>query len=144
MILYVGQNISDDDLQEYIAKCPWSCVITSRRDSKFSELFSDEDRKIFQYNSRSEIPVKPLHRKKLPIMRLFGVEGQKKEEEEEELSWLKSDLSEDSDSDYDMSQAKEFLQFLPELLDHVNPLVVVGIDSDIDWKILDNILNKLL
>lgn len=144
VILYVGQNISDDDLQEYIAKCPWSCVITSRRDSKFSELFSDEDRKIFQYNSRSEIPVKPLHRKKLPIMRLFGVEGQKKEEEEEELSWLKSDLSEDSDSDYDMSQAKEFLQFLPELLDHVNPLVVVGIDSDIDWKILDNTLNKLL
>lgn len=142
VILYVGQSANDDDLQKYIAKCPWSCVITSRRDSEFAMLFADENRTPFEYSSRAEIPVKPLHRKRLPIIRLFGVAGQ--ENEEEDLSWLNTDLCEDTGSVYDMTRAKEFLQFLPELLDHVNPLVVVGIDSEVDWLLFSDILNKLL
>lgn len=142
VLLYVGQNVNDNDLQNYIAKCPWSCVITSRRDPEFSQLFSDEDREIFEYSSWADIPAKPLYRKKLPILRLFGVEGQ--ENEEEDLSWLGSDLNEDNGFAGDMDQAKEFLRFLPELLDCVNPLVVVGMDSDVDWKLFSETLSKLL
>lgn len=141
VILYVGQNATDDDLQKYIAKCPWSCVITSRCDPEFAAFFSDKDRTPFEYSFRTEIPAKPLNRKRLPIIRLFGIEGQ---EYEEDLSWLKSDLSEDASANYDMTRAKDFLQLLPELLDHVNPLVVVGMDSDADWRLFSDVLNKLL
>ena len=142
VILYVGQNSNDDDLQKYVAKCPWSCVITSRCDPEFATFFADKDRTPFEYSFRTEIPAKPLNRKRLPIIRLFGVEGQ--ENEEEDLSWLSSGLSEDTDSSYDMTRAKDFLQFLPELLDHVNPLVVVGMDSDVDWQLFSDVLSKLL
>ena len=141
VILYVGQNATDDDLQKYIAKCPWSCVITSRCDPEFAAFFSDKDRTPFEYSFRTEIPAKPLNRKRLPIIRLLGIEGQ---EYEEDLSWLKSDLSEDASANYDMTRAKDFLQLLPELLDHVNPLVVVGMDSDADWRLFSDVLNKLL
>lgn len=41
VLLYVGQSSNNDDLRKYIAKCPWSCVITGRRDPELALLFSE-------------------------------------------------------------------------------------------------------
>ncbi len=141
VILYVGQGSNDEELSKYISKCPWSAVITSRRDPEFAMLFANDERTPFEYSRRANMPVKPLSRKKLPIIRLFGVQGEKNQEED--LSWLQVD-EEATDRIYDMYQAREFLEFIPEMLDHVNPLVIVGTNSDIDWRIFAKHLNGIL
>ncbi len=97
ILLYVGQNCSSEELKE-IAKCPWSAVITSNCEPEFAELFTGDGRSPLQFSSRDEIPAKPLHRKKLPILRLFGISG---DTSDEDLSWLYAD----EDSSYDMHSA---------------------------------------
>lgn len=142
VILYVGQDSNDTELRDYISKCAWSGIITSRRDPEFAMLFATDERTPYEYSRRADIPAKPLNRKKLPIIRLFGVQGEKNQEED--LSWLQVDDEEDANGAYDMYQAREFLEFMPELLDYVNPLVIVGANSDIDWQIFAKPLNQIL
>lgn len=142
VILYIGQNTSDQELKDYISQCYWSAVITSRRDPELGTYFIGKDRTTYEYCNRTEIPAKPLSRKKLPILRLFGVQGQ--QNEESDLSWLYTNSSEHSDPGYNMENAKEMVKLLPELLDHVNPLVVVGMDSEMDWKLFGEQLTALL
>lgn len=143
VILYVGQSIGNAELKEYIAKCPWSAVITSRRDPEFTSFFIDENRASYEYSKRTEILAKPLNRSKLPILRLFGVEGHK-EDKEDDLSWLYATDEGSDDSVFSPSKATEMLSLLPDLLDQVNPLVVVGIDSDVDWKLFGAQLTPML
>ena len=140
VILYIGQNSNDEELRECISKCPWSCVITSRRDPELATFFVSEERTPKEFSIRSEIPAKPLNRQRLPILRLFGIRGDQSDEQND-LSWLRTDVEEDA---YDMNAARNMLQLLPELLDHVNPLVVIGTDSDIDWALFGKELSYLL
>lgn len=140
VILYIGQNTSDEELKEYISKCPWSGIITSRRDPELASIFINEDRAPREFNARVEIPVKPLSRQKLPILRLFGVRGEQKEDD---LAWLRTDMDGD-DAAYNMNRALDMLHLLPSLLDHVNSLVVIGANSDIDWKLFGKELTYLL
>ena len=142
VLLYIGQNANDDEIKRYISQCPWSGIITSRRDPDLGTFFVNNDRSTYEYNYRAEIPVKPLHRKKLPILRLFGVQGEKAEDED--LSWLWTDFGGQEDPTYNMNRAREMLQLLPDLLDHVNPLVIIGATSDIDWKLFGTVLTPLL
>ena len=139
VILYVGQGISDGQISSFISKCPWSCVITSRRDPEFATYFVKDNRTPREYTERAEIPTKNLSRKSLPILRLFGVEG---DHNEDDLAWLR--IEDDTQKEYDMDHAKDMLKLLPGLLDHVNPLVVTGINSDIDWKVFGDALNSIL
>ena len=142
VVLYVGQNTRDDEIREYISKCSWSGIITSRRDPELAALFENESRTLREFSSRAEIPVKPLNRKKLPILRLFGVQGE--QQEDEDLSWLRTSAKKTSTPGYDMDRARDMLKLLPELLDHINPLVIIGADSDIDWKLFGEELAHLL
>lgn len=142
VILYVGQNAKNDELRDYIAKCPWSGIITSRRDPEFSSLFANEDRTVYEYSSRAQIPVKPLNRKKMPILRLFGIQGEAKEDED--LAWLRVNTAVRKNAEYDMELAKELLHMLPSLLDEVNPLVIIGATSNIDWELFGTELASLL
>lgn len=140
VILYIGQNAKDEELREYISQCPWSCVITSRRDPELATFFSNGERTAQEFTDRSKIPAKPLNRKKLPILRLFGVSGEVSEEKED-LSWLRADSVGDA---YDFYHAIDMLQLLPDLLDHVNPLIIIGANSDVDWKLFGKELTPLL
>lgn len=137
VILYVGQNVTDADLKEWIAPYPWSCVITSRQDAEFAALFAKDGRAIFQYTSRANIPAKPLSRESLPILRLCGLRGDK--EKDETLSWLVfSQEQEGPKFDQDL------VNFIPELLDYVNPLIIIGADSEEDWKLVGSGFARLL
>lgn len=140
VILYIGQNSNDEELREYISKCQWSCIITSRRDPELATFFVDEERIPKEFSDRAEIPAKPLNRKRLPILRLFGIRGEQNDDQDD-LSWLRTDSE---DITYDFNAARNMLQLLPDLLDHVNPLVVIGADSDVDWTLFGKELTYLL
>lgn len=133
VLLYVGKNASNDELAQWIAKCPWSCVITSRTDPELANLFIvDGDRQVYNLTSRAAIPRKPLNRKKLPVIRLFGVDGEA--QDDEDLAWLEEG-SQNQGSIPGMDNASEILRLVPEFMDHVNPLVIIGADSDVDWQV---------
>ncbi len=138
VILYVGQNAKDDEIKDIISTCRWSAVVTSRRDPEFSALFVNDDRSPKEFFSRRDVSAKPLSREKTPVLRLFGVSGT--EDDDEDLSWL----STESHTEYDMEEAGRMLELLPEILDYVNPLVIIGIDSDIDCQLINKYLAKLL
>lgn len=143
VVLYVGQNANDNEIKAYISQCQWSGIITSRRDPELRSLFEKkEEWTLREFNSRAEIPVKPLNRNRVPILRLFGVQGEQLEGED--LSWLRVGAGKQSNPDYDMNRALEMLKLLPELLDHINPLVIIGADSEIDWKLCGEALAHLL
>lgn len=139
VILFVGQGISDEDIKDYIAKCPWSAVITTRRDPEFASFFANEERTPREFLLRSEIPARVLNRKTLPILRLFGVKGNR---EKDEPSWLR--IGSNSENEYDMRSAIDMLQLLPILHNHVNPIVIIGVDSNVDWRVFGDELIYLL
>lgn len=139
VILYVGQNCNDEEIREYISKCHWSCVITSRRDPGLAAFFSTEDRTVKECLDVSQIPAEPLNRKKLPVLRLFGVQGM--QTDTNDMDWLSPTTE---NTGYDMDAACEMLDRLPNLLNPANPLVMIGADSDIDWQLFAKKLLKLL
>lgn len=137
VILYVGQNASEADFNDEIANCPWSCVITTRKDAAFSSRFATAERQPKEICSVDELPSKPLDRKKLNILRLFGIEG----EESDGLEWLT--VGSDSEAS-GIENARELLKLVPGLLKGANTLVMTGIDSKLDWKLVGNPLTKIL
>ncbi len=143
VILYIGQGASNEELKDYIVQCPWSGIITSRRDPELASFFiADEGdginggREVLELSSRAKIPAKPLNRKKLPVIRLLGVQGEK--QEDDGLSWLCNE------SQIQLDSAREMLTILPGLLDYVNHLVIIGANTDMDWSIFANKLTLLL
>lgn len=137
VILYVGQNLDDSELK-VIARCPWSAVITSREDKDFFTFFQSESR--FVYPQYAQTYVKEfnrtklvLKREKLPILQLFG----SAEDVQENDPWGDGD-------EYAMDCARDMLKLLPDLMDYVNPLVMVGIDSEKDWELMRRCLARLL
>ena len=138
VLLYVGRGCSDDELKE-IAQCPWSAVITSRKDPELVDFFATEGRTLQEYSSREEIPARPLHRQRVPVLRLFGTNGDE-ENEDEDLSWL----SMDDTAEDDRYRAKQMLELIPDLLDSVNTMAIVGADSEADWDLFGKGFARLL
>lgn len=130
VILYVGQKSTNEDIKEWIGQHPWSCVITSRKDAEFASLFAKEGRTVLQYSNRSDIPAMPLSRERLPILRLCGIQGEA--DDEEDLAWLQLEPSSSANDTDDL------IKLIPELLGYVNPMVVIGADSEIDWDLFGN------
>lgn len=122
VLLLIGQGISDDEITRYLADNKWSCVLTTRKDSGFSSLFVTDSRTPREYCERSEIPNKALHRVNMPILRLAGL-NTTAEDDDDLPDWLKDD----SDSQL---KTREMLQFLPNLMDHINSLVVTGLTDE--------------
>lgn len=138
-ILYVGCGITDEELKDHISNLPWSCVITSRTDSQFSGLFANERRIPREYTDDS-VSATLLNRKNMPILRLFGIDGEKTDDYHaelmEELGFVESD---------ERKVSQKFLNILPDMLDCVNLMFVVGYDStrkeELELKLLaENIL----
>lgn len=145
MILFVGRSALQEEL-EVIADCPWSCVITTRTDQEFSRYFTQNGtRALKEYSSRKEIPAKPLNRKNLPILRLFGVDGYGRSEAADSDAFLASiGLSSDGDqSEADLKHANEMLQLLPGLLDCVNKLVVTGYQPEVERELPLSVLARI-
>jgi len=137
VILYVGQNAIEENLEEQIASCPWSCIITSRRDSAFSSCFASGDRQPQEICSVDNLTSVVLQRKRPPVLRLFGIEGA----ESDGLNWLTIG-GEDACGDTEV--AREMINRIPGLLYGGNHLVMVGIDSEQDWNLVGNGLAKIL
>lgn len=145
MILFVGRSALREEL-EVIADCPWSCVITTRTDQEFSRYFTQNGtRALKEYSSRKEIPAKPLNRKNLPILRLFGVDGYGRSEAADSDAFLASiGLSSDGDqSETDLKHANEMLQLLPGLLDCVSKLVVTGYQPEMERELSLSVLARI-
>lgn len=146
MILFVGRSALQEEL-EVIADCPWNCVITTRTDQEFSRYFTQNGtRALKEYSSRKEIPAKPLNRKNLPILRLFGVDGYGRSEVADSDAFLASiGLSSDGDqSEADLKHAYEMLQLLPGLLDCVSKLVVTGYQPEVERELSLPVLARIL
>lgn len=146
MILFVGRSALQEEL-EVIADCPWSCVITTRTDQKFSRCFIQNGmRTLKEYSSRREIPAKPLNRKNLPILRLFGVDGYGRSDTADSEAFLASiGLSGDGDqSEADLKRAHEMLQLLPGLLDCVSKLVVTGYQPEAERELPLSVFARIL
>ncbi len=146
MILFVGRSVLQEEL-EAIADCPWSCVITTRTEQEFSRYFThNQTRTLKEYSSRKEIPAKPLNRKNLPILRLFGVDGYGRSEAADSDAFLASiGLSGDKDqAETDSEHAKEMLQLLPGLLDCVSKLVVAGYQPEEERELPLQVLAPIL
>ena len=146
MILFVGRSALLEEL-EVIADCPWSCVITTRTDQEFSRYFTQNGtRALKEYSSRKEIPAKPLNRKTLPILRLFGVDGYGRSEAADSDAFLASiGLSCDEDQfEADSKHAYEMLQLLPGLLDCVSKLVVTGYQPEEERELPLSVLARIL
>ena len=140
VILYVGQNSNDEELQEYISKYEWSCVITSRNDQKLSSFFQTENRRVVDRWTKADILKEPLlNQKTLPIWRLFGLEGMQIETDDED--WMNPIMDE---ADKKLQNACEMLECLPAALDPVNPLIMVGATSDDDFQLFGRSLLKTL
>ena len=145
MILFVGRSALREEL-EVIADCPWSCVITTRTDQEFIRYFTQNGtRALKEYSSRKEIPAKPLNRKNLPILRLFGVDGYGRSEAADSDAFLASiGLSSDGDqSEADLKHADEMLQLLPGLLDCVSKLVVTGYQPEVERELSLSVLARI-
>lgn len=120
-ILYVGRNITDEEIKKHICDMPWSCVFTSRTDPEFSALFSNEKR-IPRECTVKDISLKLLNRKNMPILRIFGIEGTEEDRQAdllEEFGFAKSG---------ERQANEKFLDLLPGMLDCVNLLLVTGYD----------------
>ena len=128
VLLYVGQDIDSEALKKWIAPCRWSAVITSRQESEFSAHFNMEARSPQEVTIPEAVPTNPLSRANLPIWRLWGMEG---EENNDDIPW---------DEEFQhMYCVRDFLRFLPGLLKPINSLVMIGINSKRDWKIIEEL-----
>ncbi len=129
VILYVGSGISDAELKEVIAECPWSAVVTTRTDRAFGSFFAADSREVEDCYSIDGLLSRQLSRKKMPIFRLCGIKSDSMENAQSDDfdDWIIGD---------DYEDAREIVKRVFFLLDYVNSMVFVGIDSKEDIKMI--------
>ena len=131
IMLYVGKNITNDELL-LLKDLGWSGVITSRTDDAFSDLWAREEirlRDIFPH-SDANVTAKIDEKDLLPIVRLFGIDGEEYIAEDDIYSA----------DDY----AESMFQKASSCLDSVHKLVVAGYDSQADGELNFKSLMKSL
>ena len=122
VMLYIGKSITNDEVL-LLKDLGWSGVITSRTDDAFSDLWSREEIRLRDILPNSDTNVTAIIDEKdlLPIVRLFGIDG------EEYIS--EDDIY--SADDY----AESMFQKASSCLDSVHKLVVAGYDSQADGEL---------
>lgn len=137
MILYVGrgEDLDEEGLRR-IARYPWSAVITSREDEDFFTLFQSEDRRVFLQCAQDEAATRgrdklKLNRRELHIIQLFRKTGTmfNRDGTKNRRAW---------------HYAQQMLNRLPGLMAFVNPLTMVGVDSEQDWDLMEESLRWIL
>lgn len=136
VLLYVGQNASAKDLRESLSKERWSAIITTNRSLELSSYFAAESRTLIECTSRKMLSSTPLSREKVPFIQLLGTR-----DNDEGLFVAPSPFEDEDERLFD--RAKDLLRALPSMLGFVNSLVITGIDSDDDIKLL-RLLGQLL
>ena len=116
VMLYVGKHITNDELL-LLKDLGWCGVITSRTDNKFCDLWDRDEihiREILPNDDSNEI-AKIDEKDLLPVVRLFGIDGEKYIDEDDIYSA----------DDY----AESLFQKTTIRLDSIHRLVVAGYDS---------------
>lgn len=131
IMLYVGKNITNDELL-LLKDLGWSGVITSRTDDAFSDLWAREEIRLRDILPHSDVNVtaKIDEKNLLPIVRLFGIDGEEYIAEDDIYSA----------DDY----AESMFQKASSCLDSVHKLVVAGYDSQADGELNFKSLMKSL
>lgn len=140
VILYIGKNISDNDLQQYILKLPWSCIITSRSDGEFMSLLSSQSKKIRIYTptSTEKFPSSPIEKDYISIFRIFGEDGENDDTDGMSAAMLSIFGEDDNDASdkYKLDNACEMLRILiPKCLDGLTQIIFVGYDDSCENEI---------
>ena len=138
MMLYIGKNISDNDLEQYILKLPWSCIITSRSDSDFMSLLSSQSKKMRIYTplSTEKFPSSIIEKEYISIFRIFG-----EDEDDDDPDGIRDDMlsifgEDDNDVNDKLEKACEMLKtLLPKCLDGLTQIVFVGYDDSLENEI---------
>lgn len=138
VLLYIGQNVNDDDVKKYISQGRWSAIITTNHDPEFSSYFATNGRNLQTCTTRQQFSNRFLSREKPLFIQLLGVDGEPFENEDH---MLQSPFGTNSRN---MRSAVRLLDSLPSLLDYVNSLVITGIDSDEDIKLLGQLGEVLI
>lgn len=121
LILFAGAETTREVISA-LSACPWSCIFTSRTDSSFGESFAVNGRTVKEYCPSDNIPVRPLNTQgELPVLRIFGLEGNDEKDIQEEL-----ELTGQTVEDYRNTQAVKILNLLLGMFDGASIMVVVG------------------
>lgn len=137
VLLFIGQGIDDGVAKNLVSKERWSAIITTRRDESFSAYFATNNRTPWVCESRRSLSGRSLSRERPPIIYLFS--GDKTDEDESEFLLY----GPQGRNDGRLAVAGDLLRAIPALLGYTNHLVVAGLNSDDDVKVLD-ILGPLL
>lgn len=76
VVLYIGKNVPDTDV-ELIKTLKWGGIVTARTDNRFAELFRNDQLQLQEIFPNTKENIRPLidNQIKVPIFRLFGLEG---------------------------------------------------------------------
>ena len=130
LILFAGLGASQELLQT-LSRCQWSCVLTSRTDDNFGDIFAANGRIVQEYSAPNDIPVRPLSKQgSLPILRLFGLGDDIGDEIQTEL-----ELTGQTIQDYQNRRAGKMLDLLPGLFDGASIMVVVGYSPSMEKEL---------
>lgn len=146
MILYVGRGKDlDEEGLRLIAQYPWSAVITSREDEDFFAFFQSEDRHVFLQCAQDDAATRgrdklTLNRKELQIIQLFRKAGAIADRSDTEAMFNRDGTK----NGRAWHHAQQMLNRLPSLTAYVNPLTMVGVDSEQDWELMEESLQWIL
>lgn len=133
VLLYVGQDASIDEIKA-ISKGRWSAIITTNTSQKFASYFANETRNLQICTAREELSTRFLSEKKPLLIRLYGVDGEDRDEDD---GFPASPFGDGNRRR--LRDAENLLGMLPSLLDYVNSLVITGIGSDEDIALLEQL-----
>lgn len=104
-ILYIGKNVSNEDIKKYYAVYNWKCVITCKTDAEFDDCFKNS----VSINDVETLPEFSFTR--MPVVRLFGM----------------------GDNLPSKPTARIYFASILKLLQAVHSLVAVGITEEEAW-----------
>lgn len=137
VFLYAGQGASRQEIQDRIADQPWSAVFTTNQDPEFATWFATSQREPQEVSSWRELAVLKPSRLHLPVIRLLGTKGQATPTQDDAPSFLADD------AEMQIDNAKELIKAIPSLMDFVNTVVVLGIDSKGDLPLMRTLFRVL-
>lgn len=85
IVLYIGQDVSESDLTDRLCHLPWSCVVTSHTDDRFSAHFQTDGCQPHSYYELADLPSNLFHHRAMPIVHLYGGNSSEKDELPEEI-----------------------------------------------------------